>query len=828
MNKFISFFVSPLYVKESKKYIRVGDSAIQLRDFQYELLKIFLHKETKDVILLTAPTGAGKTLSLLIPLFANLETTRWSYQGSVGLYPSKELAKDQMISIANMLIKLGATPVDVRKIYRELESLNNEEVKVVDEYIKSFEIETIRVVLFYITSESLRDLSRVFSKLENNSKELQSRGLRNKDVLDFLWERVAGNAYRIVFTVPEYPYLAGTGVYQEFHRAGIWLYSTLKMLSKLLKILEIGDVKGLRRWFRSLEVGIDSKRLFEEYYISRGFLKDLADIFLFFRVPVFFDEFHLYSRFTFTSFLALLYILLYERGVGKIIISSATPVKEVLVRGKKSTARRDYKELIRSLVEGMGYTFREVRAESSPKPEDGYTQIRKRTLIKVIPVILMSKHVTGIPAFGLIQRYLPEILEKYGWLNDYARMKRSMILVDRVSSVLEVADKVRELTREEPLTLCSVKGLLEEQHVRGERVELRKEKLIIGNMSIAFGVDIQGMDLGVIIAKDYVSALQKIGRIGRGSGEEYAIVYLPIPSYKYNEVREKLKAVEGKEIPYVKQQKGTIIDFITLLKELYPRTPPDIMLRCDTGIFKVIFPVWVYILTTIIRLRDTIREELHLATGIEDVKLLHQFKVLLDSLRIFLRIENIERRLRRFMTVNLVLTPASIYSLYSYRNIVGIPIKWKCEKGVEIVEYIELTTAGRNIPLGYENGEFYVDCSAKRPYEYTDLWIGIYHPENINEVLRELDGKVVNFSLIVELIKEEDPQLFQGSREICNLWGLARNVDLHEVPVEIFYSSSTFRKDLIENLSAIDSMIPIYTVNYKGEKGELLGGLYML
>jgi len=39
---------------------------------------------------------------------------------------------------------------------------------------------------------------------------------------------------------------------------------------------------------------------------------------------------------------------------------------------------------------------------------------------------------------------------------------------------------------------------------------LRQARIVVGNMAIAFGIDIEGMDLGVIVAKDYPSALQKL------------------------------------------------------------------------------------------------------------------------------------------------------------------------------------------------------------------------------------------------------------------------------------------------------------------------------
>ena len=817
------FYASPVFVKLSGKEIKLGKSAIKLRDFQYELLKRFMKCDSLDVILLSAPTGAGKTLSLLIPLFANIED-KWIYHGSVGIYPSRELAKDQMISIYNLLIELGASPIDSRELYGDLKDLKEDDLEILDEYIRALEVgldhgERIPIVLLHITSESLNRLREVISKYKQYT-------MSNKELLEYLREKIVGKAFRIIFTVPEYPYLLATDIYQDFHKAGTWLHAVLKELVEFLKTIEDNDEVSLRRWFKGLEVSIDRKRIFEEYYISREFTKSLANIFLLFRAPVFFDEFHLYSGFSLASFISLLYIFMYEKGIRKIVVSSATPTKTILVKGKE----KDFLELVRSLAERMGYSVVKVSANTSATPKKGFAQIRKRTLVKVVPVLLEGRreeHVTNAPAFGILQRHVHEVLKDTDWLRMYEKMGRSMIIVDRVASVLEAKGVVEELTEEEALPVCSVKKLFygDGQQSKTSKTGIREAKLIVGNMAIAFGVDIKGMDLGVVFAKNHLSALQRIGRFGRGGEGGEAIVYLPIPFSKYREVEDLLKEIEGEEVPYIStgsSKRGHDHDFVTLLKMLYPQESPDIIVGQRVGIFKAIFPTWVYVLANIIRERSEVREQLHIAKRVEDVKYLHHFVVLLEEIETFFEIDKLERKLQGFVRNGVYLTPIGLYNLYSYRNITEVPISTG-----DVEKDLDLITIGRNIPLAYyNNGRFWVDKS-RRPYEYTMLWIGVSEAdaERIKSILEKLDGRIFTFYFLVEVFGG-GVYLLQGGRNVCRLTRLSEH--LQDTPVLLIYADSSMRRRIIEYLSATASTIPIYTLERSSERKDLLGGMYLL
>jgi len=815
----ISFFLSPLFIKTTEKSYKLGNGEpIKLRDFQHDLLNVFLDTNTYNVVILSAPTGAGKTLTLLTPLFANLEG-KWFYHGSVGIYPSRELARDQMDSISNMLTELGAILTDTSK------HLGEQQRETID-YLRVFEFELedygrIPIVLALITSESLRDLRKAFG--------LQT----NKEVLEHLQRSITGNAFRIIFTVPEYPYLLGTSTYRDFHKAGVWLYAVLEELVKLLSVLDkdnLGSARinhSIRKWFQDLEDSIGRKRVFEEYYVTRKFVNELSDLFLLFRAPVFFDEFHLYAGLSLAAFISLLYIYLLQKGIRKIVIASATPEKTVLVKGKK----KDFLELVRLLSQKMGYKLVRLEATISVTPKSGFEQIRKKTMIKVIPVILRGRHVAGAPAYGVIQRHVPEILEKTDWLERYREKNKAMIIVDRVASVLEVREAVEKITGETPLTICSVRKLFQETTERDYK-GLKSAKLIVGNLAIAFGVDIKGMDLGVVVAKDYLSALQKIGRFGRGSGNGIAEIYLPIPLSKYKKIEDKLQSLQGREIPYIHdktRQGGT--DFISLLKLLYPKFSPDILIRKRIGVLKAIIPSWVYTFSRIIGERDTIREKLHMAKKIENIPILSSFAMFLNELENFLEIKDMKRRIRSYLRNRVLLTPKGIHGLYSFRNIVSVTVRRDTGDRV-MEEQADLTTVGRNISLKVVHGEFIVD-ERKRPYEYTVLWIGMNEKSRdyVVEVLKLLNRNVVNIRFLLELLGDHELYLFQGTRKLCRLNILLENEELAEAPIYVMYPMSEKTNQIIKYLGAVESLIPIYTYNYYGGSytmEELLGGIFTL
>lgn len=234
--KSFSFIVRPLYATPSDKVFHIGDKRITLRDFQAKVYEELLNIGKPRAIFLEAPTGAGKTYTLLIPMLTN------KYEGIVGIYPTKTLAKDQYDSIYNVLTTCG-TETSIEEILgisdeklREIEeSLEKKNLPKLRDFLSIWKIEAIgetaeekrvpeqRCLLILITSETVEALKLILGK--------QSKIETFTELVNKLFLKVD---YRIIFTVPEYPYMFHEMSYGEFEREGEKLWKLIKYYAQFL------------------------------------------------------------------------------------------------------------------------------------------------------------------------------------------------------------------------------------------------------------------------------------------------------------------------------------------------------------------------------------------------------------------------------------------------------------------------------------------------------------------------------------------------------------------------------------------------------------------
>jgi CRISPR-associated endonuclease/helicase Cas3 len=443
-------------------------SELRLRGFQARLLGLYREAAAGRgplVAALSAPTGSGKTLTLLAPLLAGYR------RGSLGVYPSRELARDQWESVAYLLERLGCRPLLAKP------------------YVRLYD----GVALVYLTSESLEAL------VEEKGYQSKSHGVRAiaKALALGMYEgRVA-----VVFTVPEYAYLLSSASYTAFEQAG-------GFLSLVAETARMRGPEGLLRE-RRLIPRREAVEQLSMYSLLAGHL-------------LFVDEYHAYDEASRGALAALAAVSLAVRGrYGFIVFSSATPreglperVVELaerlgarLVRVDAGEGREDAATVRRrTLVVSLGLVL-----EASGAPAFALAQWRVPDLA---PRLLEE-------ARGRLQSLCGST-----W-------RRAMVFVDRVALVYMVADRLVEAGYRPGEIACVTSLRASYRHPSCGAHDPRAARIVVGNEAISYGVDIPEVDVAIVYARSWQQALQRIGRVGRGPHPSGcpAIVYLPVPGY---------------------------------------------------------------------------------------------------------------------------------------------------------------------------------------------------------------------------------------------------------------------------------------------------------
>ncbi|MGC8997749.1 MAG: DEAD/DEAH box helicase, partial [Fervidicoccaceae archaeon] len=108
MDKY-TFFVPSFSIPYSNKYLT---DTLRLNQFQKRVFDILSSNNLKD-ILLTAPTGSGKTLTLLLNTSHDLEVGGKELRGFLAIYPNNTLLVNQMCTVESIIIEhFGAVLVD--------------------------------------------------------------------------------------------------------------------------------------------------------------------------------------------------------------------------------------------------------------------------------------------------------------------------------------------------------------------------------------------------------------------------------------------------------------------------------------------------------------------------------------------------------------------------------------------------------------------------------------------------------------------------------------------------------------------------------------------
>jgi len=276
-----SFTVEPLYAEEGSEQL----GRWRLRKFQEEVMR-YIDKK-RDVIL-TAPTGSGKTLTLLLGLLTG-------GRGAVGVYPNNTLLLDQWRGLDKILKEaLNAKPVDPGD----------------GQLLKVYEL-----------GQPVGAVGRVaVALLSGRYIEARKGEPKRRVVLREVVEEVCNKVgtYIITLATPDTAAMVMAGVYRDFERVGMAVHDAV--------------LAGA--------MGGDLDRVLSEYGVATA--RELSDIAriraCLLKHPWFIDEFHLYGYYEAYALAPILKV--YRDYLGweePVVLSSATPggalievVREVL------------------------------------------------------------------------------------------------------------------------------------------------------------------------------------------------------------------------------------------------------------------------------------------------------------------------------------------------------------------------------------------------------------------------------------------------------------------------------------------------------------------
>ncbi|HIP65186.1 MAG TPA: DEAD/DEAH box helicase, partial [Pyrodictium sp.] len=395
--------ISPIRVESGSTRIRFCNRTLKLRRFQEEVVEVFREsirgrREHSGFLLsLEAPTGAGKTLTLLAPLIAAVLEDMSPGHGSIGVYPARELAWDQFESIASLLERLGCRE-------EKLEGIGG------SEYVRAYSVRLgdgdarRKLVLAYVTSESIEKLLDACG------------GTSKREALEKLADLLVFGRFQgepsIVFTVPEYPYLLLEAAYRDFHSAGYWISEVARCFSKALS-----DSGFSRDAFIECVWSSGALRRSDAREYLRLYTSLVGD-------TIFFDEFHAYDSLSLPAFQALAVAALAEhRGKARIVISSATPQDKNI-------------ELVKKIAEKLGYKVYTIRAKWPSKGDHGDVVRRSTRLVIHYYVPTRSGAVAYYEAQRKVVDEAPRIVK-----NLLEKARKVVVFVDRVSNVYAVAEK---------------------------------------------------------------------------------------------------------------------------------------------------------------------------------------------------------------------------------------------------------------------------------------------------------------------------------------------------------------------------------------------------
>ncbi|MEM3426561.1 MAG: hypothetical protein QXI42_12290 [Thermoproteota archaeon] len=461
--------LTPVYVESSGE--QLGD--VRIRRFQKEIADV-----TDGFVVLSAPTGSGKTVALLTDKERGI---------SVGLYPNNELLRSQVAGLHNFIVNhIGMQP---------------KETLLYDYCRTEIVPENYLPLNIYVSDRSIDLFGRRVSKIYVvGMSGAVVKAIANRGKLDTLVEvsdklaNIGEDEYAVVLATPD-----------TFFLLTLYAYHNIDLIGKFIHyVLLRGELPS----------GYEgSDELMRELGLNRIELGKIVRAFLPFRKSsLFIDEYHLYDYYELSSLKALFYTLTTVHGwSGRVILSSATPstmIEEEIVKEVGMAPiqhidglmyikeRGDDDELVRGPIK---LVFTEVSGNKGNQ------------VARLYGASKLAYELISTPMFA---EFIKKLKEGRG---------KGAVILEKVSHAEVFAEALYNKIGTKPICLYSMprEDICEEMPA----YEISGSLLVVGTgAKIGQGVEFPGVSFGVVARVTAVDFLQSISRIGRRLAEESTIL----------------------------------------------------------------------------------------------------------------------------------------------------------------------------------------------------------------------------------------------------------------------------------------------------------------
>ncbi|MEM4838002.1 MAG: hypothetical protein QXS39_06010 [Desulfurococcaceae archaeon] len=477
----------PVYMVSSEEYL----GEVRLRRFQKDLLDV-----KEGVVLLSAPTGSGKTVTLL---------TDPDRRVAIGLYPNNELLCSQIAGLHNFINNyLGMKPVKTTLLEYCIKGYVENDYSPLNLYVSDKPIDlfgrTIReidiagfsgkVVKTVANKGKLDELVKVSDKLKKMIKESEDK-------------------YVIILATPDTFFLLVLYAYGNFDAVG-------RLIHYIMTHGDGGfDLKNLDELMR--KIGLARRKLIN---VAKVLLPARES-------TLFVDEYHLYGFYELSSFKALLYLLKYVHGwEGRLVLSSATP--NIIFQ--------------KEIVKELGMNVKQINGLNQVK-EDGDEDELVRGLTKIVFMEVETGGRNRVSRLYKSSELAYELLTRELFKKYLERSGKSMIMLEKVSHA--------EIFTEKLYNTYGVKPKCAYSMVREDICSENGDwSVIVGTgAKIGQGVEYPGVTFGVVARVESTDFLQSISRVGRKYPGE-SIVLVPLDTKLMNEL-DKVEIFSGEKVSYL-------------------------------------------------------------------------------------------------------------------------------------------------------------------------------------------------------------------------------------------------------------------------------------